>query len=80
MDSTVIVMIVMLALPNGEESLSVKPMESVAACRAEAQIEASDPYVAHVECSELTDGVLHLSFKKPQQRKIPEAVVERSTG
>ncbi|MBK9079296.1 MAG: hypothetical protein WBP38_08085 [Hyphomicrobium sp.] len=80
MDSSVIVMIVMLAMPNGESSVSVKPMQSAETCRIEAQIEASDPYVSAVECSELTDGKLELTFRRGPERKIPEAVVERSTG
>lgn len=80
MDSAVIVMIVTLAMPNGDSSVSVKPMQSFETCRLEAKIEASDPFVSTVECSELTDGKLELTFKRGQERKIPEAVVERSTG
>ena len=80
MDSAVIVMIVTLAMPNGDSSVNVKPMQSAEMCRMEAKIEASDPYVANVECSELADGKLELTFKRLQDRKIPEAVVERSTG
>jgi hypothetical protein len=84
MESAVIVMIVTLALPNGDSSVSVKPMASVDTCRTAAKIEASDPYVANVECSELSDGKLELVFKRQQDlepgRKIPEAVVDRSTG
>jgi hypothetical protein len=80
MHSAVIVMIVTLAMPNGDSSVSVKPMQSVATCRMEAKIEASDPFVAAVECSELTDGKLELTFKRGHERKIPEAFVERSTG
>jgi hypothetical protein len=80
MDSAVIVMIVTLAMPNGDSSVSVKPMKSVETCRMEAEIEASDPFVSAVECSELTDGKLELTFKRAPERKIPEAVVERSTG
>lgn len=81
MDTAVIVMIVTLALPNGDSSVSVKPMVSVDNCKIAAKIEASDPFVANVECSELTDGKLELMFKREDQsRKIPEAVVDRSTG
>lgn len=80
MDSTVIVMIVMLVTPNGEQSINVKPMANADACRAEAEIEASDPFVARVECSALDDGVLRLNFNRSVKRKIPEAVVRRSTG
>ncbi|MGQ0457073.1 MAG: hypothetical protein ACT4OU_08420 [Hyphomicrobium sp.] len=80
MDSSIIVMIVTLALPNGDHSVSVKPMPDAAACQAEARIEASDPFVAEVECSELSDGKLELQFQKAQRRKIPEAAIDRSTG
>lgn len=80
MEPSVIVMIVTLAMPNGEESVSVKPMPDVHACRKEAEIEASDPFVARVTCSELSDGKLELNFKRTVKRKIPEAVVDRSTG
>ncbi len=80
MEQAVIVMIVTLAMPNGDSSISVKPMISADHCRVEARIEASDPFVANVECSELTDGRLELMFKREQGRKIPEAVVDRSTG
>lgn len=80
MDTSVIVMIVTLSLPNGGESVSVKPMETAETCRAEAEIEASDPFVANVTCSELRDGKLELNFARTVKRKIPEAVIERSTG
>ncbi len=33
------------------------------ACVEEAEIEVSDPFVAHVECSELLNGKLTLSFR-----------------
>ena len=80
MDSSVIVMIVTLAMPNGDASVSVKPMPSVDKCRHEAAIEAADPYVSAVECSELTNGKLELTFKRQMPRKIPQTVVDRSTG
>ena len=80
MDTSIIVMIVTLAMPNGDQSISVKPMISAGACRTEAQIEASDPFVASVACSELTEGVLQLNFKRQLERKIPEAVVDRAAG
>lgn len=64
MDTTIIVMIVTLALPSGEESINVKPMANADRCRAEAQIEASDPFVARVVCSTLKNGVLELNFRK----------------
>lgn len=66
MDPNIIVMITMLALPNGDNGVHVKPFETVAACAEAAAIEKSDPFVAHVECSELTDGNLTLSFRRQQ--------------
>lgn len=80
MDSAVIVLIVTLAMPNGGHSVNVKPMTSAESCRAAAEIEVSDPYVAAVECSELEDGKLELTFKPGARRKIPETANERSTG
>lgn len=64
MDPNIIVMITLLALPNGDNGVHVKPFETVADCAEAAAIEKSDPFVAHVECSELTDGNLTLSFKR----------------
>ena len=73
-------MIVTLAMPDGDHSINVKQMTSAERCQEAAQIEASDPFVAEVQCSELIDGKLELNFKAQPMRKIPEAVVERSTG
>ena len=64
MDPNIIVMITLLALPNGDSSVHIKPFETVAACAEAARIDATDPLVAHVECSSLTDGSLTLSFKR----------------
>ena len=64
MDPHIIVMITLLALPNGDNGVHVKPFETVSACAEAAAIEKSDPFVAHVECSELVDGNLTLSFKQ----------------
>lgn len=63
MDPKIIVMIVTLAMPNGDSGVHVKPMPTVDHCVAEATIEASDPFVRNVECSELEDGRLLLNFK-----------------
>lgn len=62
MEPSTIVMIVTLALPNGQPSVVVKPMPSAEHCRRAADIEASDPFVGAVTCSELTDGILHLKL------------------
>lgn len=64
MDPNIIVMITMLALPNGDSGVHIKPFETAAACFEAAEIEASDPFVAHVQCSALTDGSLTLNFKR----------------
>ncbi len=64
MDPNIIVMITLLALPNGDNGVHVKPFATVAACTEAAEIESTDPFVAHVECSELTDGNLTLNFKR----------------
>jgi hypothetical protein len=64
MDTIIIVMITLLALPNGDNGVHVKPFDNVAACIEAADIEATDPFVAHVECSELIDGNLTLNFKQ----------------
>ena len=81
MEPKIIVMIVTLAMPNGDNTVSVKPMDDADACKVQAQIEVSDPYVAAVECSELMDGKLELKFKHSgEDRKIPEAAMFGSTG
>jgi hypothetical protein len=67
MDPNIIVMITLLAMPNGESSVHLKPFETVAECAEAAEIEATDPFVARVECSELIDGSLTLSFKRGPQ-------------
>jgi hypothetical protein len=64
MDPAIIVMITLLALPNGDNGVHIKPFNTVAACAEEAEIEVSDPFVAHVECSELINGNITLNFKK----------------
>lgn len=79
MEAKIIVMIVTLAMPNGDAGVQVKPMENVEACRSAAEIEVSDPYVASAECSELTDGKLELNFKR-QEPRVPETTNYKSTG
>ncbi len=64
MDLNIIVMITMLALPNGDNGVHVKPFTNVSECAEAADIEATDPFVAHVECSELKNGILTLHFKQ----------------
>ena len=58
MDPNIIVMITMLSLPNGDSGVHIKPFETVAACTKAAEVEQTDPFVAHVQCSALTDGSL----------------------
>lgn len=76
----IIVMVVTLAMPNGESGVHVKPMANADACRSAAAIEASDPFVFRVECSELEDGVLKLEFDEAPSRRVPETTNARSTG
>jgi hypothetical protein len=67
MGTPVIVMIITLAMPNGDASVQVKPMQTAAHCRAAADLEAADPFVASVECSELSNGRLELEFRPHEQ-------------
>lgn len=80
MDATVIVMIVTLALPNGDASVEVKPMETVELCRQAAGLEAADPFVASVECSELHNGKLELEFRPRDREAAPMTANPESTG
>ncbi len=64
MDPYTVVLITLLALPNGDSSVHIKPFETVAACAEAARIDQTDPFVAHAECSALTDGNLTLSFRR----------------
>lgn len=81
MNSKIIVMIVQLTMPNGEAGVQVKPMADAEACRTAAEIEVSDPFVARVQCSELSDGKLELNFNRPRsKRKVPETLNYKSTG
>jgi hypothetical protein len=67
MGTPVIVMIITLAMPNGDATVQVKPMQTAAHCRAAADLEAADPFVASVECSELSNGRLELEFRPYEQ-------------
>ena len=81
MESKITVMIVQLAMPNGDADVQVKPMDNVQACRSAAEIEASDPYVANVQCSELIGGVLKPDIKPRDPRRKPgETTNFKSTG
>ena len=83
MEPNIIVMITLLLLPNGENGVHVKPFETVAACSQAADIEASDPFVAHVECSELFNGNLTLQFKRNEAKpsiRGPEPTPGKAAG
>lgn len=80
MEPKIIVMIVTLAMPNGDSGVHVKPMPTVAHCVKEANIEASDPFVAHVECSELDDGKLLLDFKWQSSNKTGASTRAKKPG
>ena len=65
MESKIIVMITMLALPGaGDNNVHVRQFETPQSCIEAANIEASDPFVRHVECAALDDGVLKLKFRR----------------
>ncbi|HVY43513.1 MAG: hypothetical protein ACM31O_07035 [Bacteroidota bacterium] len=68
----IIVMITMLAMPDGGSGVHVKPFSTVSGCIEAANIEVADPLVAHVECAELDDGVLTLRFDR-ESTKMEEA-------
>jgi len=80
MEPKLIVMIVTLALPNGDSGVHVTPMPTVDHCMAEATIEAADPFVQNVECSELFDGVLQLRFQRRDDMPAPETAQAETTG
>jgi hypothetical protein len=81
MTPNVIVMIVTLSLPNGDSGVHVKPVPTVERCVADANIEASDPFVLHVECARLEDGRLELRFeRKDDGTPIPAADSPRASG
>lgn len=73
MDTYSFVLITLLALPNGDSTVHIKPFDTAAACIEAARIDQTDPFVAHAECSELTDGSLTLSFR----RNVPLPGTER---
>ena len=58
----------------------VTPMPTVDHCMAEATIEAADPFVQNVECSELFDGVLQLRFQRRDDMPAPETAQAETTG
>ncbi|MEW5964981.1 MAG: hypothetical protein AB1749_15655 [Pseudomonadota bacterium] len=80
MSPKVIVMIITLAMPNGDSGVHVKPMPTVDHCIEEANIEATDPFVKDVECSELADGVLQLRFERREETSPPETASAETTG
>ena len=80
MEPKIIVLIVTLALPSGDSGVHVKPMETVDRCMAEASIEASDPFVQKVECSELSGGVLMQQFMRNEEQQVPQTGNPGQTG
>lgn len=69
MTPNIVVMIIMLALPNGDSGVHVKPFATAETCIEAANIEATDPFVRSVECTELEDGLLTLRFDRAE---VPE--------
>ena len=66
MNPKIIVMIVTIATPGGDNGVHVKPMPSATICQQKADVEATDPFVLSVECAELVDGVLKLEFHRAE--------------
>ena len=63
MEPKVIVMITMMVLPgSGDSNVHVRQFSDAQSCIKAADIEASDPFVRHVECAALDDGMLTLRF------------------
>ncbi len=81
MSPKIIVMIIMLALPNGDSGVHVKPFATAETCMEAANIEATDPFVRTVECAELEDGLLMLRFDRGEQpQQEAPAVTAGATG
>ena len=70
MTPKIVVMIIMLAMPNDDSGVHVKPYATAETCIEAANIEATDPFVHSVECAELEDGLLTLRFDRPD---VPES-------
>ena len=63
MEPKVIVMVTMLAMPGTDGgNVHVQQFDSPKSCIEAANIEANDPFVQHVECAALNDGMLTLQF------------------
>lgn len=71
MTPKIVVMIIMLALPNGDSGVHVKPFATAETCIEAANIEATDPFVRSVECAELEDGLLTLRFDRGTPPQLP---------
>jgi hypothetical protein len=83
LDPKIIVMIIMVAMPNGDNGVHVKPFPTVETCIEAANIEATDPFVSNVECAQLDDGLLTLRFDREpstQGRETAPEVASRSSG
>ena len=64
MEPKVIVMVTMLAMPGTDgENVHVRQFDSPKSCIEAANVEARDPFVKHVECAALDDGMLTLQFR-----------------
>lgn len=80
MTPKIVVMIIMLALPNGDGGVHVKPYPTAENCIEAANVEANDPFVRSVECAELDDGVLMLRFDREQQQNDTPPITAGATG
>ena len=83
LEPSIIVMIIMLSMPNGDSGVHVKPFATVETCIEAANVEASDPFVRNVECAKLDDGLLTLRFDREKARQgqdIPPEVAARGAS
>ena len=79
MEPKIIVMITMLVLPGaGDGNVHVRQFADAKSCIKAANIEASDPFVRHVECAALDDGTLTLKFKPGKHGKAGQPADQRS--
>ena len=81
MTPKIVVMIIMLALPNGDSGVHVKPFATAETCVEAANVEATDPFVRSVECAELEDGLLMLRFDRAHEQESERPpIVTGATG
>ena len=70
MEPIIIVMITMLALPNGDNGVRRRAIRHGRGLYRGCRHRGDGPVVAHVECSELVDGNLTLNFRQNGPRPV----------